>query len=119
MKMNSNTQLRQVPLYTAIEGSLINRQQHIMTPKKLTWTFIGRTNAHWVGTLPNNFPPVRFTLERQAGEKYLIVSGLDGVRKTTCIGLENAKQQAQKLFEGYALSLFMLNNSSMLNTRLN
>lgn len=120
--MNSNTPLRQVPIYTmfqAMEGSLINRQPHIMIPKKLTWTFIGRTNANWVGTLPDNFPLVRFTLERQSGEKYLIVSNLDGIRKTSCIGLENAKQQAQELFDGYALSLFKFNNSSALNTKLN
>ncbi|MBL4575811.1 MAG: hypothetical protein JKY51_06905 [Opitutaceae bacterium] len=77
-----------------------------MTPKKLQWKYIGRTNAHWVGMLPEEHPSIRFALERQSGERYLIKCDLNGIKNHSCEGLEKAKQQAQELFNGYAVSLF-------------
>lgn len=112
-----NTQERECspyPIFLAMESKPINWQSQPMIPKKLKWKYIGRTNAHWVGTLSTEFPPVRFTLERLSGEKYLVKSDLDGIAKTICTGLENAKQQAQELFNAYALSLFELNGNTTL-----
>lgn len=83
----------------------------MMIPKKLYWKYTGKTNAHWVGTLTGDFPPVRFVLEKLSGERYLIKSNLDGVQKCTCTGLEAARQQAQELFNGYALSLCQMNGN--------
>ncbi len=77
-----------------------------MIPKKLRWKYLGRTNAHWVGFLFGEYSPVRFVLERQSGEQYLIRCDLNGVKNHSCEGLEKAKQKAQELFNGYALSLF-------------
>ena len=83
----------------------------MMKIKMLHWKYIGKTNAHWVGTLTGDFPPVRFVLEKLSGDRYLIKSNLDGVQKCTCMGLEAARQQAQELFNGYALSLFQINGN--------
>ena len=93
-------------LFLAVESQPINRQTDTMIPKKLQWKYIGRTNAHWVGMLPDENPPVRFVLEKQTGEKYLIKSDLNGIKNCSCEGLESARKQAQILFNSYATSLF-------------
>ena len=51
---------------------------------------------------------IRFTLERLSKEIYLIKSDIDGIPKRKCEGLDNAKKEAQELFNAYALSLFDL-----------
>ncbi len=77
-----------------------------MIPKKLQWKYIGRTNTLWVGTLLGKYSPIRFVLERLSGEQYIIRCDINGIKNHSCEGLEKAKQQAQELFNGYALSLF-------------
>ena len=81
----------------------------------LEWKYVGRTNVHWVAMLSGEYPPVRFILENLSGEKYLLKSDLDGIRNCTCMGLENAKQKAQELFNGYVLSLLELTNNEISN----
>ena len=83
-----------------------------MKTKKLQWTYVGLTNAHWVGMLPGEYPPVRFILEKLSGERYLIKSDLNGIENCSCTGLELAKLQAQELFDGYVHSLLELNREN-------
>ena len=85
----------------------------MMKIKQLQWKYIGRTNAHWIGMLPDENPPIRFVLEKWSGEKYMIRCDLHGIKNSSCTGLEQAKEQAQELFNGYAHSLFELNKISI------
>jgi hypothetical protein len=75
------------------------------TTKKLKWKYIGKVNADWIGMLPEEFPPIRFVLKKVANNKHLIRCNLDGIKNQECEGLQNAKEQAQKLFNSYAESL--------------
>lgn len=84
----------------------------MMKTKKLVWKYMGLTNAHWVGMLPGEYPPVRFVLEKLSGERYLIKSDLDGIENCSCTGLESAKLCAQELFNGYVHSLLEVNGNN-------
>lgn len=93
-------------VFLAMEDKPVNRQTNTMIPRKLQWKYIGRTNTHWIAMLPGEYPPIRFALERLSDETYLIKCDLNGVKNCSCEGLKRAKQQAQELFNSYAISLF-------------
>lgn len=80
-----------------------------MRPKTLQWKYTGRAGEYLIGTLPGDSPPIRFALELLSGDRYLIKSDINGIGKKICEGQKATKQEAQQLFNLYAMSLFEMN----------
>jgi len=90
----------------------------LMLPKKLQWTYIGRNGVDWLGNLSDGIPPICFALEKLGDNNYVIIANVEGIPKKPCRDLEQAKIEAQKLFNAYVLCLLEVYGKEKRSTQI-